>query len=418
MHKTDFFQEARHDIPGPLAGIRVLEATTTWAGPMCGCLLADFGADVIKVELPEGEISRTIPPFLPNTNPPIANMHATVNRNKRSLSLDLRTPEGREIFLKLASRSEVVLENFRPGTMDKWGIGYEAVRQVKPDIIYTSISGFGQYGPDHDRAGYDTLAQATSGFMALNGDREGTPVRAATALGDDLAGMHGALATLAALSHHHRTGEGQHIDVSLLDSMLFQSNGMLTLGALGVPLQRWGNESPYAMPANLYACRDGHIRLAVVLDSHWKILARLVGRPDLAENPEFAQQANRFKYRDEVNALISAWCAPRSAEEVLAVLIGAGLAAAPIRTYAQAAQDPHVEARDMLQDTRQADGSTIPITGPAAKFSRTPTRVRTAAPALGAHDEDILHALDLSTADIERLREKGVITRRRAVNGY
>jgi len=412
MEKNDFFREARRDIPGPLAGVRVLEATTTWAGPMCGCLLADFGADVIKVELPDGEISRTIPPFLPETNPPVSNMHATVNRNKRSLSLDLRTPDGREIFLKLATGSDVVLENFRPGTMDKWGVGYEAVRRVKPDIIYTSISGFGQYGPDHDRAGYDTLAQAASGFMSLNGNREGAPVRAATALGDDLAGMHGALATLAALSHHHRTGEGQHVDVSLLDSILFQSNGNLTLGALGVPLQRWGNESPYAMPANVYACRDGHIRLAVVLDSHWKILARLIGRPDLAENPEFSQQANRFNHREEANALIAAWCAPRSADEVLALFIKAGLAAAPIRTYAQAAQDPHVLARDMLQDTRQADGSVVPITGPAAKFSRTPTRVRTEAPALGTHDEEILHNLGFSTTEIERLREKGVITRR------
>ena len=412
MEKNDFFREARRDIPGPLAGVRVLEATTTWAGPMCGCLLADFGADVIKVELPDGEISRTIPPFLPETNPPVSNMHATVNRNKRSLSLDLRTPDGREIFLKLATGSDVVLENFRPGTMDKWGVGYEAVRRVKPDIIYTSISGFGQYGPDHDRAGYDTLAQAASGFMSLNGNREGAPVRAATALGDDLAGMHGALATLAALSHHHRTGEGQHIDVSLLDSILFQSNGNLTLGALGVPLQRWGNESPYAMPANVYACRDGHIRLAVVLDSHWKILARLIGRPDLAENPEFSQQANRFNHREEANAVIAAWCAPRSADEVLALFIKAGLAAAPIRTYTQAARDPHVLARDMLQDTRQADGSVVPITGPAAKFSRTPTRVRTEAPALGTHDEEILHNLGFSTTEIERLREKGVITRR------
>ena len=412
MEKNDFFREARRDIPGPLAGIRVLEATTTWAGPMCGCLLADFGADVIKVELPDGEISRTIPPFLPETNPPVSNMHATVNRNKRSLSLDLRTPDGREIFLKLATGSDVVLENFRPGTMDKWGVGYEAVRRVKPDIIYTSISGFGQYGPDHDRAGYDTLAQAASGFMSLNGNREGAPVRAATALGDDLAGMHGALATLAALSHHHRTGEGQHVDVSLLDSILFQSNGNLTLGALGVPLQRWGNESPYAMPANVYACRDGHIRLAVVLDSHWKILARLIGRPDLAENPEFSQQANRFNHREEANAVIAAWCAPRSADEVLALFIKAGLAAAPIRTYTQAARDPHVLARDMLQDTRQADGSVVPITGPAAKFSRTPTRVRTEAPALGTHDEEILHNLGFSTTEIERLREKGVITRR------
>jgi formyl-CoA transferase len=409
MKKEVFFREARRNFPGPLAGIRVLEATTTWAGPMCGCLLADFGADVIKVELPKGEISRTIPPFLPETNPPISAMHATVNRNKRSLSLDLRKPEGREIFLKLAARSDVVLENFRPGTMDKWGVGYEAIRHVKADIIYTSISGFGQFGPEHDRAGYDTLAQAASGFMSLNGNREGAPVRAATALGDDLAGMHGTLATLAALSHHHRTGEGQHIDVSLLDSILFQSNGMLTLGALGMPLQRWGNESPYAMPANVYACRDSHFRLAVVLDSHWKVLARLIGRSDLAENPEFALQANRFNHREEVNAIIAEWCRSRSVDDVLPLLIKEGLAAAPIRTYDQAACDPHVRERDMLQDTRQADGSIVPITGPAAKFSRTPTRVRTAASALGAHDEEILQDLGFSALDIVQLQEKGVI---------
>ena len=409
MDKAAFFREALQGSSGPLAGIRVLEATTTWAGPMCGCLLADFGADVIKVELPEGEISRTIPPFLPETNPPISAMHATVNRNKRNLSLDLRKPEGREIFLKLAARSDVVLENFRPGTMDKWGVGYEAIRHVKADIIYTSISGFGQFGPEHDRAGYDTLAQAASGFMSLNGNREGAPVRAATALGDDLAGMHGALATLAALSHHHRTGEGQHIDVSLLDSILFQSNGMLTLGALGMPLQRWGNESPYAMPANIYTCRDGHFRLAVVLDSHWKVLARVIGRSDLAENPEFTLQANRFNHREEVNAIIAEWCRSRSVDDVLPLLIKEGLAAAPIRTYDQAACDPHVRERDMLQDTRQADGSIVPITGPAAKFSRTPTRVRTAASALGAHDEEILQDLGFSALDIVQLQEKGVI---------
>jgi len=237
MDKADFFREARREVTGPLAGTRVLEATTTWAGPMCGCLLADFGADVIKVELPEGEVSRTVPPFLPNTHTPLSTLHATVNRNKRSLGLDLRTAEGRAIFLQLVARSNVIVENFRPGTMNRWGVGYETARRVKPDIIYTSISGFGQFGPDHDRAGYDTLAQAASGFMSLNGERDGNPIRAATALGDDLAGLHGALATIAAVCPHSRTGEGQHVDVSLLDSILFQSNGMLTLGALGVPLQ-------------------------------------------------------------------------------------------------------------------------------------------------------------------------------------
>src|SRR5262249_17028357 len=146
MDKTDFFRNARVDLPGPLAGLRVLEACTTWAGPMCACLLADFGAEVIKVEVPEGEVIRRMPPFLPDTNPPFPLAHATVNRNKRSLSLDLRTSEGRDVFLKLATQSDVVVENFRPGTMAKWGVGYEAVCRVKPDIVYVSISGFGQFG--------------------------------------------------------------------------------------------------------------------------------------------------------------------------------------------------------------------------------------------------------------------------------
>jgi formyl-CoA transferase len=375
-------------------------------------LLADLGADVIKVELPEGEVIRRMPPYLPDADPPLTMTHATVNRNKRSLSLDLRRPEGRDVFLKIAAHVDVVVQNFRPGTMEKWGVGYEGVRKVKPDIVYVSISGFGQFGPDHDRAGYDTLAQALSGFMALNGEPNGRPVRAATALGDDLAGLHAALSTLAAIYHHRQTGEGQHIDVSLLDSMLFQSNGFLTLGALGIPNPRLGNESPFAFPANVYVCRDGYIRLALVLDSHWKILTRLIGRPELGDDPEYATLTRRMNHRDEVNNIIGRWCMTRSADEVITQCVQAGLAAAPIRTYEQAARDPHILERDMLQDMPQANSVTVPITGPAAKFSRTPTRVRTAAPAIGAHDEEILQSVGLSVAEINALRTKGVIVKK------
>ena len=412
MEKDDFYREARHDLPGPLSGLRVLEACTTWAGPMCTCLLADLGADVLKVELPEGEVIRRMPPYLPQTNPPLPIPHATVNRNKRSLSLDLRMPEGRDIFLKVAAGVDVVVQNFRPGTMAKWGVGYEQVRKVNPDIVYVSISGFGQFGPEHDRAGYDTLAQALSGFMALNGEPNGRPVRAATALGDDLAGLHAALSTLAAIYHHRQTGEGQHIDVSLLDSMLFQSNGFLTLGALGIPNPRLGNESPFAFPANVYECRDGYIRLATVLDSHWKILSRLLGRPELGDDPEYTTLTQRMNHRDEVNDMIRRWCMSRSTDEVIAQCVQAGLAVAPIRTYDQASRDSHILERDMLQDSQQANGVTIPITGPAAKFSRTPTRVRTSAPAIGADDEEILRSIGLSLAEIETLREKGVIIKK------
>ena len=285
MQKSEFYRDARRDLPGPLAGVRVLEATTTWAGPMCGCILADFGADVIKVEHPDGEIARRSPPLLPGTDPPVSFMHATVNRNKRSLSLDLRRPEGLEIFLALARRSDILIENFRPGTLAGWGAGYAAVRALRPDIIYVSISGFGQWGPLAERVGYDPLAQAASGFLSLNGSPDGEPVKAPTFLADDLAGLHAALAALAALRHRDATGEGQQIDVALLDAMLFQSTGYLTLGALGVELPRLGNEFRIAAPANTYECRDGRILTGVLLDSHWARMARLLGRPELANDP-------------------------------------------------------------------------------------------------------------------------------------
>ena len=243
MEKQQFLREATTGA-GPLEGLRVLEATTTWAGPMCACLLADLGADVVKIEQPGGEIARRVPPFLPGTDPPVSFMHATVNRNKRSLCLDLHVSEGRELFLSLAARSDVVVENFRPGTADRFGIGYEDVRRVRKDVVYVSISGFGQWGPEHDRPGYDPLAQAYSGFLSLNGDPNGPPVKAPTFLGDDLAGLHAALAVLAALRHRDRTGVGQHLDVSLLDAMLFQSTGYLTLGAMDVPRSRaWATSS-------------------------------------------------------------------------------------------------------------------------------------------------------------------------------
>lgn len=409
MEKTKFFAEARRDLSGPLTGLRVVEATTTWAGPMCGCMLADFGAEVVKVEHPEGEVSRRAPPILPGTDPPQSFMHATVNRNKRSLAMDLRSAEGRRIFLALAQRSDVVIQNFRPGTMDSWGIGYEAVRGVRPEIVYVSISGFGLYGPDHDRVGYDPLAQALSGFLALNGPPDGEGVKSPTFLADDLAGIHAAFATLAALRHRDATGEGQHIDVSLLDCLLFQSTGYLTLGAMGVPLERLGNEFRVAAPANAYHCRDGRIMAGVLLDSHWQRLAEVIGRPELARHPDFATTPARISRRAEVDTLVANWAAQHSVEEALAILTEQSLPVAPVRSYAEAAADPQVLARDMLQDVAQPDGTSVPITGPAAKLSRTPTRVRHAAPALGADGQAILSELGIEGDEQRRLADAGVV---------
>jgi crotonobetainyl-CoA:carnitine CoA-transferase CaiB-like acyl-CoA transferase len=407
--REEFFREARADLSGPLEGVRVLEATTTWAGPMCGCILADFGADVVKVEHPAGEIARRSPPFLPGTDPPVSFMHATVNRNKRSLALELRDPRGRELFLELAARSDVVIENFRPGTAARWGIDYAAVRARRPDAIYVSISGYGQYGPRSDRVGYDPLAQAESGFLSLNGSPDGEPVKSPTFLADDLAGLHGALAALAALRHRDRTGEGQHVDVSLLDAMLFQSTGYLTLAALRVPLPRLGNQFRIAAPANTYTCRDGRLMTGVLLDSHWRRLVALMGQPALADDPRYATAPARIERRREVDELLAGWLAERPLDEVLAALSAEGIPAAPVRTYAEAASDPHVAAREMLQDVPRVGGAPLPITGPAAKLSRTPIRVRSGAPELGAHGPEILRELGLDAEAIRRLAEAGVI---------
>lgn len=408
MEKDHFFRDARRDLAGPLAGLRVVEATTTWAGPMCGCMLADHGADVIKVEHPSGEIARRSPPFLPGTDPPLSFMHATVNRNKRSVCIELREPRGRDLFLGLAHSCDVLIENFRPGTMEAWGLGYEAVRAVREDIVYVSISGFGQYGPDSERVGYDPLAQAASGFLSLNGSPEGEPVKSPTFLADDLAGLHAAFAVLSAVRHRDQTGEGQHVDVSLLDSMLFQSTGYLTLGALDVELPRLGNQFRIAAPANTYRCRDGRILAGVLLDSHWKRLARAIGSAEAADDPRYALAADRIARREEVDHFLGEWAARLDVDEALRVLADAGVPAAPVRSYAEAARDPQVAAREMLQTLPQA-GADIPVTGPAAKLARTPIRVRSAAPELGAHTEAVLEELGVDATQRRALREAGVV---------
>jgi formyl-CoA transferase len=409
MQKMEFFKDARNDLTGPLHGIRVLEATTSWAGPMCGCMLADLGADVIKVEAIDGEVGRKLPPYLTGERGRISFLHATVNRNKRSLTLDLRSGEGRRIFLKLAARSDVIVQNFRPGTFDKWGIGYDHCRQVKADIVYVSISGFGQFGPNYDRVGYDPLAEAESGFMSLNGAPDGAPTRCATYLCDDLAGLHGALSAVAALRHRDLTGEGQHIDVALLDAVLFQSNGFLSLAALGHPLPRLGNQSMLSAPVDVFDCRDGQIYVAVLLDSHWRVLSEMLGRADLADDSRFATATARLQHRDECNRLLRSWLQAQTVAEALELFNQSSIPAAPVRTYHQAAFDPHVREREMLQETEQEDGQSAPITGPAAKFSRTPIRVRQRAAALGEHTHQILAELGFNADACKRLRSMKVI---------
>jgi formyl-CoA transferase len=406
MKKEEFYANARSDLNGPLDGVRVIDITTAWAGPMAGCLLADFGADVIRVAMP-GDAGLTWPPLIPGTTRSFG--EETVNRNKRSVSIDLRNADGVEVFLALVATADIVVENFKPGTLTRWGVGYQDCCAVKPDIVYLSVSGYGQFGPRSPQPGYDPAALAFSGWMNLNGSIDGPPTKAPTFLADDLAGMHGAMAALAALRHRDHTGEGQHVDVALLDSILAQSDGFLTLGATGAEMPRYGSQVAVSVPTNSYACTDGHVFIAMILDSHWRRLVDIMGCPELGEAPGYATNNERLERRDEVDGLLADWCRNRSSAVVSLAMEEAGIVASPVNDFATAARDEHVLERDMLQPIELRDGSTAPIVGPAAKFSRTPTRVRTASPAANAHTDEILGALGLTATQVADLRASGAI---------
>ena len=406
MRKDEFFSEARDDLTGPLGGVKVLEVTSTWAGPMCGVVLADLGADVIKVEIPTGDVARFIIP-IPDSE--ISVMNATVNRNKRSLAIDMTTPEGKQVLLDLAAQSDIVLENFKAGVLARHGLGYDDIKAVKPDIIYVSVTGWGQFGPDHEAAGYDPLAQATSGYMTVNGSPEGPATKSATFLADDLGGLHAAIGAIAALRHRDQTGEGQYVDIALLDAMLYQTDGMPTLGALGVQPARWGNEFGFAVPASVYDCADGPVYAGVLLDAHWKKLAVILGQPELADHEDFATSAGRAANREVCNMLLSTWLAERTRDEAIEVLREAGLAVARVQSFEEVVNDPHVQERDMLQNVTHHDGTTVPIVGPSWKFSRTPVRIRTPAAALGEHNDQILTELGLTEEQIAGLRKAGIL---------
>lgn len=403
MQKSEFYANARQDLTGPLSGITVVEATTTWAGPMAACVLADFGARVIKVEHPAGEVARMLPPLIPDSTLTVPN--ETVNRNKESLTLELHKDDGKAILLKLIEQADIFIENFRPGTMASWGLGYADLQAVKADIVYVSISGFGQFGPLSDRVGYDPLAQNYSGWASLNGDPAGGPTKAPTYLGDDLAGLHGALGAMAALRHRDQTGEGQHVDVALVDAMVYQSNGMATSGATGINLPRTGNQFLIAAPVNNYPCTDGNVFAGVLLDSHWQVLAKELGREDL----DHMGAAERLENRALVDGLLADYCKPRTTEAVVNRFAELGLPATRVNEAADLAEDPQILARDMLIDTELTNGATVPLVGPAAKFSRTPVTIRRAAPSLGQDNANILSDLGYTAEEQQSLLNLGVI---------
>jgi formyl-CoA transferase len=373
-------------------------------------MLGDYGADVIKVEqLGSPDVGHRLPPFLDQTTPPLSFFDAAVNRNKRNIAINFKRPRGVELFLHLARGADVIVQSHLPGRMDEWGCGYEQVREINPDIIYVSISGYGQFGPYCRRSGYDPVAQAMSGLMWLNGLGDGPPMKVPIYFSDEVAALHAAFAALAALRHRDVYGEGQHVDVSLLDATVASCTGQPTLAARGLPTPRLGNLYPFGAPANVYSCQDGWVYAGVLLDTHWVRLVELLGRPDLGKHPDYATIPARVARRAELDQMLAEYCHARTRDQVVEAMAAIGLAAEKVLTPGEMVQDPHVLARDTIQSASQPSGAEVKTEGPPAKMSRTPVRVRRAAASHGWHTDEVLQDAGFDESARASLRDDGII---------
>jgi crotonobetainyl-CoA:carnitine CoA-transferase CaiB-like acyl-CoA transferase len=394
--------------PLALDGVRVLDLSRVIAGPWCGALLADLGADVIKVEdTGGGDESRTWPPHKDGE----AAAYLLFNRNKRGLTLDLKAPEAVEVVKALVGSSDVLIENFRTGTMESFGLGYEALAAISPRLIYCSVSAFGRTGPRKDSPGYEALMQAFSGIMSITGEPGGQPVRAGVSFLDLSTGILCAMGVCAALIQRERTGLGQRVDGSLLETavslLAFHAEGYLLTGAIPTAL---GSGHPSLSPYRNFKCRDGQwIFIAAANDRFWLKLASALGLDGLAADPRFAVNQQRVKHRVELEALLERVIGERDRETLLKLLAEADVPAAPVNTVAQVMTDPQTIERGIVQKVTHPTLGEIPVIGTPLKFSRMAPGVRRAAPLRGEHTDQILAECGLAPSRIRELRDKKVV---------
>lgn len=393
-----------------LSGIRVLELGQLIAGPFAAKTLADFGAEVIKVETPgDGDPLRKWRMLHQGTSV----WWQAQSRNKQSIAIDLRTAEGQQLVRRLAESADVLVENFRPGTMEKWGLGWDELQRLNPRLIMLRVSGYGQDGPRRDEPGFAAIAEAMGGLRYITGEPGRVPVRAGVSLGDTLAGLHGALGVLLALYQRDaRGGSGQMIDVALYESVFNMTESLLPeYSAFGAVRKPAGGALPGIAPSNAYRCRDGeYVLIAGNGDSIFKRLMGLIGRADLAADPGLARNDGRAARVDELDAAIEAWTATLGIDDVLAALKAAGVPSGRIYSARDIAEDEHYRARGVIEKLRSADGLEVDVPGVMPKLSGNPGAIRHRAPELGEHTDHILADAGLSAAEIAALKEKGVVS--------
>lgn len=395
---------------GPLAGYRVLELGSTVAGPFCGRLFADFGAEVIKVEPAEGDAVRTMGKRYEGESL----YAASILRNKSLVSLNLRSEEGRAIVRKLVEKCDVVIENFRPGALEKWGLGYDALAKINPRLVMIRISGFGQTGPYRERPGYGVIGEAVSGLRHVTGDPDRPPTRAAVSLTDCVTGLYAAFGAVMALLHRKDSGVGQCIDAALYESAFsFMEPHVPAYEKLGVVANRAGSRLPDSTPNNLYATRDGsYIHITAMAEPVFRRLLQAMQRPELADDPRFATSVERSRHHEAMDAEIEAWTLRHDLVDLEALLQEAAVPATRIFTMKDIFADPHFADRQMLLKVPHDTLGEVTMAGVVPKLSRTPGEVRHSGGAVGRDTEAVLRELaGMSAEEIERLCEAGVIAR-------
>ncbi|RQS65244.1 CoA transferase [Burkholderia sp. Bp8963] len=405
---------------GALSHIRVLDLTRVLAGPWCAQTLADFGADVIKVERPgAGDDTRHWgPPYLKDANgadTAEAAYYLAANRNKRSVTVDIATPEGQRIVRELAAQCDVVLENYKVGQLKKYGLDYESLRAVKPDLVYCSVTGFGQTGPYAHRAGYDFIIQGIGGFMSITGERDGQPgggpQKAGVAIADLATGLYSTIAVLAALAHRDRTGEGQHVDMALLDvQVALLANMNTNFLASGQPPVRWGNAHPNIVPYQTFQTSDGWIIVAVGNDGQFRKFVEAGGRPELADDERFATNPARVRHRDTLVPILAEMVKTRGKDAWIGVLEAAGVPCGPINDLDEVFDNEQVVARGMQVELPHPCGANVKLVRNPIRMSATPPEVRSAPPLLGAQTDDVLRELlGYDDAQLAELKAKQAI---------